>query len=1101
MRIIILALLGIIVFNGEAAGIRHDMTIELLPEKGKIKVTDEITNIEREVGDELLFELNGALDVEIKEPRSARLETTDNGSGESGRAPVKKRRIRVKGSGDAGDRIALEYQGLIKDAPKMEGGEYARGFAESWGYIGPEGVSLSPQSFWYPVFGDEMTTFRLKVRCPEGWRAVSQGKMGQAASEEENIVVWEQNKPNDGIYLTAGRYVYYEKQSEYPEVVAQVFLREKDDELAKKYLDATHRYIQMYSELIGTYPYSKFALVENFWETGYGMPSFTLLGPRVLRFPFILRSSYPHEILHNWWGNGVFTDYEKGNWCEGITAYLADHLMKENEGSAWDYRKDTLKKYMDFVGEERDFPLRDFRSRHDPATESIGYGKALMVFHMLRIMMGDELFVNALKIFYEEHLGKRAAWEDVQVVFEKTSGKDLEWFFSQWIDRTGASELEMSQPVITPSKDGFSFKFTVQQKQKRLFRLKAPLMLSIPGEEIPREYFLDLEDREETIEIELPAEPSCFALDPRYDVFRMLGEDELFPSLSGIFGAERTSFVFPAAEDSHLIDGYKMMAGAWSAGKKERAEIVEEFDASDANQFKGRSVWVLGRSNSVLRRIEDNFRKKKIRLSNEGVCIEDKLYEWADHSFVAAFESPFDNEETIVWVALGNPEAAAGLARKIPHYSKYGMLIFEGVAPDNIYKAKWDTSVNFQFKFDREALAGPDNVYDSRSLMKHVRFLASEELEGRGVGSEGLKKATEYAAEKFKSMGLKPAGEYGAYFQNFNVPGPQGKSLSCRNIIGVLEGSCAELKEQSVVLAAHIDHLGRGWPDVRAGNEGKIHPGADDNASGVAVVLETARYFSKKERNERSIIFAIFSAEECGALGSQFYVENPPEEYPVHGICSVINLDSVGRLEEGRLLLLGTGSSDRWEQLAQNSASAVDLEIQTVTEDPGGSDQISFIKKERPAVQFFTGPHQDYNRPSDTWNKIDDDGLVKIADFTVNMIEVLANLEYPLTFSPDAADIPARHKGGPHRQSSLGIVPDFAFAGPGVKIKGAVEGSPADKAGLIENDVILEIDSRPVENLKSLSDALKQKNPGDTINIKLLREQNYVNIAVVLVGR
>ena len=140
----------------------------------------------------------------------------------------------------------------------------------------------------------------------------------------------------------------------------------------------------MYRGLIGPYPYGKFALVENFWETGYGMPSFTLLGPQIIRFPFILTSSYPHEILHNWWGNSVFVDYETGNWCEGLTAYLADHLIQEQRGKGADYRRDTLQKYRDYVRDGRDFPLTEFRSRHSAATEAVGYGKTLMVFHMLR---------------------------------------------------------------------------------------------------------------------------------------------------------------------------------------------------------------------------------------------------------------------------------------------------------------------------------------------------------------------------------------------------------------------------------------------------------------------------------------------------------------------------------------------------------------------------------------------------------------------------------------------------------------------------------------------------------------------------------------------
>jgi len=153
--------------------------------------------------------------------------------------------------------------------------------------------------------------------------------------------------------------------------------------------------------LLGDYPYSKFALVENFWETGYGMPSFTLLGEKVIRFPFILHSSYPHELLHNWWGNSVYVDFDSGNWCEGTTVFMADHLIKEQRGAGEEYRRSTLQKFSNIVTPENDFPLNKFISRHDGPSEAIGYGKAMMMWQMLRMKLGDENFVKGMQLFYE----------------------------------------------------------------------------------------------------------------------------------------------------------------------------------------------------------------------------------------------------------------------------------------------------------------------------------------------------------------------------------------------------------------------------------------------------------------------------------------------------------------------------------------------------------------------------------------------------------------------------------------------------------------------------------------------------------------------------
>ena len=173
-------------------------------------------------------------------------------------------------------------------------------------------------------------------------------------------------------------------------------LRTPDQALADRYLDATAQYIEMYRGLLGPYPYSKFALVENFWETGYGMPSFTLLGEQVIRFPFILTSSYPHELLHNWWGNSVFVDFAGGNWCEGLTAYLADHLFAEQRGQGAEHRRAILQRVTSYVTPANDFPLSKFEGRYNAATEAVGYGKAAMVWNMLREKVGDARFVDAL---------------------------------------------------------------------------------------------------------------------------------------------------------------------------------------------------------------------------------------------------------------------------------------------------------------------------------------------------------------------------------------------------------------------------------------------------------------------------------------------------------------------------------------------------------------------------------------------------------------------------------------------------------------------------------------------------------------------------------
>ncbi len=309
---------------------------------------------------------------------------------EADRAPLT--RYRVDGV-PADGALTLVYDGLFDFGLSDQKEEYTRGFRATVGQLGEEGVFLAGSSFWYPVFDDRLVEFELSVGLPEGWHVISQGE--GTSRDEAGRAHWDSQGPMDEIYLIGGPLERLPRRGRRGRG-AGLPARRRTPALAGKYLEATAQYVEMYRDLIGPYPYGKFALVENFWETGYGMPSFTLLGPTVIRFPFILHSSYPHEILHNWWGNSVFVDYESGNWCEGLTAYLADHLIKEQRGQGAEYRRDALQKYRNYVQEGDDFPLSEFRSRHSAATEAVGYGKTLMVFHMLRRQLGDEVFRRAL---------------------------------------------------------------------------------------------------------------------------------------------------------------------------------------------------------------------------------------------------------------------------------------------------------------------------------------------------------------------------------------------------------------------------------------------------------------------------------------------------------------------------------------------------------------------------------------------------------------------------------------------------------------------------------------------------------------------------------
>ncbi len=1118
--VLLLGLLTVVAPAG-AEYITHKMEVALNPADGEIRVTDRI-QLGSTLGDEPVeFLLNAALEIERSSPPVEQVPLGEfdgffgiNGASIELDTDLELARYRLTSIPDDG-LLTISYQGGMDFGLSAQKEEYTRGFRETAGIVGEEGVYLAASGFWYPYFSESLIEFDLAIDQPSDWHVISQGN--GASRGDDGRAVWSSGGPMDEIYLVGGPLIAYREAA--GAVEAQVYLHDADDALADKYLQATAQYVEMYRELIGPYPYEKFALVENFWETGYGMPSFTLLGPQVIRFPFILTSSYPHEILHNWWGNSVFVDYATGNWCEGLTAYMADHLIQEQRGKGEDYRRATVQKYRNYVKESRDFPLKDFRSRHSAATEAVGYGKTLMGYHMLRLHVGDEAFRRSMARFYRDFRNKRASFADLQTTFEAETGEDLTWFFEPWVERPGAAALEIAVQGVQESDGRFTVNASLVQSQAAdFFELEVPIaLLTESGTEVT---VVRTTGRETPFTLEVASRPLAIQADPQFDVFRLLDAREIPPSIGQIFGEPEILAVLPSAADESELEAYRALAEGWQSDSHS-VEVV--LDSALESLPSDRAFWVLGRGNRLA---EELFGEglARVEVSPQRLGLGEEEVAWSDHSMVVIRRHPAQVDKAVGWLVVEPRAAFAGLGRKLPHYGKYSYLAFEGEEPTNVVKGQWPTSdspllVDLRAEGEargtalpamqlpeRQALADLPPVFSQSRLMEHVEYLASPDLEGRGVGTAGLEEAARYLVGQFEQAGLEPGGDNGSFYQRFTMQqGPEGAPVDVTNVIGVLQGTRADWSDQAVIVGAHFDHLGSGWPDVHSGDEGKVHPGADDNASGVAVLIELAKALAEGESPQRSLVFVGFTGEEAGRAGSKYYVANPIP-VPLSGIRAVVNIDTVGRLGEGAVSILGTGTADEWQHIFRGASYVTGVDSRNIPESAEASDQMSFIEKGIPGVQIFTQAHGDYHRPGDTADKIDGAGLVKVATLVKESVVYLGGREDPLTVkiegqsSGPASGPPAAGPSG-GRRVRFGTVPDFAFQGPGVKVSEVSADSPAEKAGFMAGDTLMAIDDHEVTDLRTYSEILRTLEPGQTVDAKVVRGGKEIILPVTVEER
>lgn len=544
--------------------IRHDLTVELRPASHELIARDQLDVEWSEQETAIVLALAATLEVRTVEfatpsdqsplQRTPASFTTQRADSPSSQRIV----ISLPPAHGRHATLWVAYQGIIDDPPKEPRHLRFVTPSETAGHIGPEGVYLSSESQWYPASDGSLSRFRVSASVPAGWTVVTQGKQAEQVTEENrHRSTWVIDHPSEALTLVANAFVVKArdwKGANGQRVELATYFFADNAGLADEYLEATARYLDAYVRLLGDYPFEKFAVVENFFASGLGMPSFTLLGSGSIKRHYVQSYALGHEIVHSWIGNSVFNRAGYGNWVEGLTTYLANyywHELARDDAQAREQRRLMIHSYSLYVAPHEDYPVARFTRKSDERDNAIGYQKAAFVFHLLRQEVGEEAFWGGLKQFVSRFRDRAADWGSLEAVFAQVSGRDLRWFFTQWVEQRGAPVLHLGQVTAREEAGGASpgpWRLTVQLHQESpSFRMQVPLEIATTAGMETR--WVSIDKADQTAEVVLSQEPRHVRLDPDYLVFRRMARADLPPMLNG-FVTDRRRTVVKAFSDA-----------------------------------------------------------------------------------------------------------------------------------------------------------------------------------------------------------------------------------------------------------------------------------------------------------------------------------------------------------------------------------------------------------------------------------------------------------------------------------------------------------------------------------------------------------------------
>ncbi len=524
-----------------------------------------------------------------------------------------------------------------------------------------EGTYLPAGSGWYPTVEESLESYTLELDLPAEQRGLVPGRLtAETQAKGRYRARFEFSQPAEGIALMAGPYRIEERQlrtAAGSEVRLRTYFHGEIAGLAAGYLDSVAGYLDLYERWIGAYPFSEFSVVSSPTPTGFGMPSLTYLGIDVLRLPFIRATSLGHEVLHNWWGNGVYPDYARGNWSEGLTNFMADYAYRERDSAqaALAMRLAWLRDFAAMPPAD-DAPLSRFTSRTHGASQIVGYNKAAMIFFMLRDVVGAAAFDQGVRDFWSANRFRSASWEDLRAAFERASGRDLAAFFGQWLERPGAPQLRIADAKAeaiaqAQSMAGGGWRLSVTLAQGTpAYALSVPLSVRTGAGEITR--IVALSRERETVLLELAAEPLQVALDPELRLMRRLAPSEAPPILREAMLAGDTALVTVTA-----------IASVEAAARELAAALLERAPAE--------------RKSAGMRLVAGLHADVDAWLAREGMPLRPPALA-PERGSAQVWTARAADGRSVVLVSARDAPSLAALARPLPHYGQQSYLVFEG---------------------------------------------------------------------------------------------------------------------------------------------------------------------------------------------------------------------------------------------------------------------------------------------------------------------------------------------------------------------------------------------------------------------------------------